>query len=280
MPPSGESKLKGVIYGRSLDFRPAPPTAETLGNPIKLTDVEYVRLPQKTWRDHVRLFLQSSGLSTIPFTVRLRWQAHDMVEWLQAALLGKGRARRAAIVHPAQLMPAIDFLMGLPAELDVERRMIHTLVGRALIDYRKRMSAGRERPLLFGKEASNHFHAGFKEQQLLSKTSSPNEQFHTIQRIYNSYYFFRLYYICAIISREPPESAAKLFSKFMRVSFFLSTIQDDGSISTKPSYRQLPPKEHVVFLAKRDAALQARLREDEALRAELQNLLRYFRPLR
>jgi len=280
MPSPGESKLKGVIYGRSLDFRPSPPTAETLGNPIRLTDVDYVRLPQKTWRDHVRLFLQSSGLTTIPSTLRLRWQAHDMVDWLQTALLGKGRARRGTVVHPVQLMPAIEFLMGLPAELEAERRLIHTLVGRALIEYRKRISAGRERPLLFGREASSHFTTGFKEQQLLSKVSSPSEQLHIVQRIYTSYYFFRIYYICAIVSREPPESASRLFSKFMRTSFFISTIQDDGTISPKPSYRQLPPKDHVVFLAKRDGALQARLREDEALRTELQNLLRFFRPLR
>lgn len=277
---SPEPKVRGVIYGRSLDFKPPPPAADVLGSPLKLVDVEYVQVPQKSWRDQLRLFFQSSGLTTIPLAARLRWQSHDVLEWLQGSLLGKGRGKRVAITHPVQLMPAIEFLMGLPPELEMERRLLHTLIGRGLIEYRKRMSQARERPLIFAKEANSHFFAGFKEQQLVSKVSSPGEHFQAVQRIYNSYYHFRCHYVFAIISREPPDHANKLFSKFMRASFFLSTIQDDGTIAPKPAYRQLPPKEHVVFLAKRDTALQSRLREDEQLRAELQGLLRYFRPLR
>lgn len=280
MLPTGESRVRGVIYGRSLDFKPSPPPAEGLGSPLRLTDVEVVQLPQKSWREHMSLFLQTSGLTTIPLATRLRWQSHDTVDWLQSSLLGRGRGKRQSIIHPLQLMPAIEFMMGLPPELDVERRMIHVLVGRALIDYRKRLSATRERPLLFAREASNHFFNGFKEQQLVSKAGSPGEQFQSVQRIYNSYFFFKANYIFSIVSREPPESGNKLFSKFMRAVFFISTIQDDGTIAPKPSYRALPPKEHVVFLAKRDMALQSRLREDEQLRNELQHLLKYFRPLR
>lgn len=279
MPPS-EGKSKGVIYGRSLDFRPLPPSAEILANPIRLTNVDYVRLPQKNWRDKLRLTLQAAGLTVVPGVVRLRWQARDMIDMLQTSLLGRGRGRRASITHPLQLMPAIEFMMSLPADLTPERRMMQGLIGRALADYRTRISAGRERPMTFAREASHHFYAGYKEQQLLSRGGSEAEQFRTIQRIYTSYYFFRVNYIFAIIAREPPESGTKLFSKFMRVVFFLSTIQDDGTIAPKPAYRQLPPKEHVVFLARRDMALQARLREDEGLRAELQNLLRYFRSMR
>ncbi|MDG3443277.1 hypothetical protein [Nitrospirillum amazonense] len=275
-----ERKTKGVIFGRSLNHRPEPVAGESVASPLRLTDVEYFTLPQKSWRDQVRLFLQASGLSTIPMMTRLRWQAHDTIEWLQASLLGKGRAKRVAITHPVQLLPAMEFLMGLPPDLDVERRMIQTLVGRALIDYRKRISQEREKPLLFAREASNYFYAGFKDQQLISKVSAPSEQFFVVQRIYNNYYYFRLFYICSIISREPAEGANKLFSKFMRSSFFLSTVQDDGTLAAKPSYRSLPPKDHVVYLAKRDNALQARLREDSGLRTELQSVLRYFRPLR
>ncbi|MFV3077372.1 hypothetical protein [Niveispirillum fermenti] len=272
--------MRGVVYGRSLDFRPLPPGPDVLSSPLKLSDVDYVQLPQKGWRDHLRLFLQASGLTSIPISVRLRWQAHEVIDWLQSSLLARGRGKRGSITHPVQLMSAIEFLMSLPADLEIERRLLHTLIGRGLIEYRKRISTGRERPMLFAKEATSHFMAGFKEQQLLSKSGSPAEQFQTIQRIYTSYYFFRAYYIFAIISREPPESGGKLFSKFMRACFFMSTIQDDGTIAPKPAYRQLPPKEQVVFLAKRDVALQARLREDDALRTELQNLLRFFRSVR
>lgn len=275
-----ESKLRGVVYGRSLDFRPQPPDPDVLASPIKLTDLEAVALPAKGWRDHLRLFLQSSGLTSVPLVVRLRWQAHEVIDWLQSSLISKGRGKRASLSHPMQMMTAIDFLMGMPAELEAERRIMHTLIGRGLLEYRKRVSATREKPMSFTKEATSHFFAGFKEQQMLSKTTSPGEQFATVQRIYNSYYFFRAYYIFAILSREPGESGGKLFSKFMRACFFMSTIQDDGTIAPKPSYRQLPPKEQVVFLAKRDVALQNRLREDEALRNELQNLLRFFRPQR
>ncbi|MDE1145661.1 MAG: hypothetical protein PW843_03445 [Azospirillaceae bacterium] len=276
-----ERKTKGVVFGRSLNHRPEPVAGESLSAPLRLADVDYIAVPQKSWRDQFRLFLQSSGLSTIPMMTRLRWQAHDVTEWLQASLLGKGaRAKRAAVIHPVQLLPAMEFLMGLPLELDVERRMIQTLVGRALIDYRKRIGQEREKPFLFAREASHYFYEGFKDQQLIAKISSPSEQFFIVQRIYNNYYFFRLYYIASIISREPAEGANKLFSKFMRASFFLSTVQDDGTLAVKPSYRSLPPKDHVVFLAKRDNALQARLREDQGLRTELQSVLRYFRPLR
>lgn len=280
MPPGGEGKVKGVIYGRSLDFKPQPPDPDVLGSALKLTDVEIIRLPQKGWRDHLRMFLQSSGLSSVSSVVRIRWQAHDVIDWLQSSLVGKGRGRRGSITHPVHMMNAIEFLMAMPAELEAERRMLHTLVGRGLIEYRKRISANRERPMMFAREAATHFHAGHKEQALLSKAGSPNEQFAITQRVYNFYYFFRVYYIFSIIAREPPESSSKLFSKFMRACFFMSTIQDDGTISPKPAYRQLPPKEQVVFLAKRDVALQSRLREDEALRAELQNLLRFFRSQR
>lgn len=276
----GEQKTRGVIYGRSLDQRPLPPAAEVLPNGIRVADMDAVSLPQKTWRDQLRLFLQASGLTTIPGVVRLRWQAHDVIDWLQGSLLGKGRGRRANITHPLQLMPAIEFMMGTPAELDLERRMMQALLGRGLMEYRRRLSQARERPLVFAREASACFMAGFKEQQLVGRISSPAEHFQTVQRIYRNYYFFRTHYIFSIIAREPPESGSKLFSKFMRVSFFLSTIQDDGTIAAKPSYRLLPPKEHVVFLAKRDAGLQAKLREDEQLRAELQQVLKYFRPLR
>lgn len=280
MPIGEQTRTRGVIYGRSLDFRPVPPPAEVLASPLRLGDVEYVRLPQKSWRDQVKLFLQASGFTTIPLATRLRWQSHDMMDWLQGSLLGRGRGKRQSVTHPQQLIPAIEFMMGLPPELDAERRMIHVLIGRALINYRKRISATRERPMLFAREASNHFFAAFKEQQLISRTTAPAEQFQSVQRVYNSYFFFKVNYINSIVSREPPESGNKLFSKFMRAVFFLSTIQEDGTISPKPIYRALPPKEHVVFLAKRDQSLQNRLREDEALRNELQQLLKYFRPLR
>lgn len=273
-------RSRGVVYGKSLDFRPLPVSADTLPSPLRLTDVAYVEQPQKSWRDQFRLFLQSSGLTSIPQQTRLRWQAHEIMDWLQGSLLGKGRGKRAAITHPCQMLGAIDFLMGMPPELDVERRMIHTLIGRGLIEYRKRISQTRERPLTFAKEASQYFSLGFRDQNLISRVSSPGEHFHMVQNIYNNYYFFRSHYIFSIISREPAEAGNKLFSKFMRASFFLSTIQEDGTIAPKPSYRSLPPKDHVVFLAKRDMALQSRLREDQALRNELQTVLKYFRPLR
>ncbi|HYE51394.1 MAG TPA: hypothetical protein VEB20_17480 [Azospirillaceae bacterium] len=276
----GEKKTRGVVFGRSLNFRPEPIAGEVLPNQIRLTDVEYVSLPQKSWRDNLRLFLQASGLSSIPVVTRQRWQSHETIEWLQSSLLGKGRGKRASITHPVQLMPAIEFMMGMPVELDVERRMIHMLLGRALIDYRKRIGQIKEKPSLYAREASTYFFAGFKDQQLVSKVSNPAELFQVVQNIYNNYYWFKLNYICSIVSREPAEAGNKLFSKFMRVSFFMSTIQDDGTLAAKPSYRALPPKDHVVFLAKRDVALQSRLREDEALRNELQGVLKYFRPLR
>lgn len=275
-----DSRPRGIIFGRSLDFRPQPTSAEVLANPIKLTDLEVVQLPAKTWRDKARIFLQSSGLSTIPRPTRLRWQAHEVLDWLQGSLLGKGRGRRIAVTHPNQLLGAIDFLLGIPPELDVERRQIQMLIGRGLIEYRKRINQSKDRPTTYAKEAANYFNSGFKNQQLVSKAGSSGEQFLLVQQIFNDYYFFRCNYMYHILSREPAESGNKLFSKFMRASFFMSTIQDDGSIAPKPSYRALPPKEHVVFLAKRDAALQSRLKEDEALRNEMQQVLKYFRPLR
>jgi len=276
----GNRKVRGVVYGRSLDFKPLPPPGELLASPIRLGDVEYVVLPRKDWRDQLRLFLQTSGLTTIPLVTRLRWQAYDTIDWLQGSLLGKGRGRRASITHPSTLLPAIEFMMGLPPDLDAERRMMHLLIGRGLIEYRKAISIKRERPMLFAKEGSAYFFEAFKEQKMLGRSGAPAEQLGAVQKIYNNFYFFKNYYIYSIISREPPESGNKLFSKFMRASFFLSTIQDDGTIAPKPVYRALPPKEHVVFLAKRDQSLQARLREDEALRNEMQQLLKYFRPLR
>ncbi len=277
---SSERKTRGVVFGRSLNFRPEPLAGEALGSPLKLSDVDYINLPQKSWRDNLRLFLQASGFATVPLLTRLRWQSLEMIENTQGALLGKGRGRKASITHPAQLMPAIEFLMGMPSELDVERRMLQMLLGRGLAEYRKRISTAREKPFVFAREATSYFFAGFKDQQMVSKVSNPAELFETVQRIYNNYYFFKLYYICSIVSREPAESGNKLFSKFMRVSFFMSTIQDDGTLAPKPSYRALPPKEHVVYLAKRDLALQSRLHEDEALRNELQGVLKYFRALR
>jgi len=100
-----------------------------------------------------------------------------------------------------------------------------------------------------------------------------------MQNLYSSYYFFKCFYIFAILSREAVEVESKLFSKYMKVAFFLSAVRNDGTIDVRPSCRLLPPREHVVFLAKRDGALQARLREDERLRVELQQILRYFQPM-
>jgi hypothetical protein len=275
-----ERKSRGVVFGKSLNYRPEPLAPEVLPSPVQMTDIEYVPLPQKTFRENFQLFLQNTGLGSVPLVTRQRWQSHEIIEWLQASLMPKVRGKRAHITHPIQLMPAIEFLMGMSAELDIERRMIHMLLGRGLIEYRKRISQIREKPLLFAREASNYFFAGFKEQQLISRVINRGEHFQMVQNIYNHYYFFRVHYICHIVSREPAEGNNKLFSKFMRVAFFLSTVQDDGTLSPKPAYRLLPPKEHVVFLAKRDQSLQSRLREDEALRAELQGVLRYFRSRR
>jgi hypothetical protein len=277
---SPDQKLRGVVYGRSLDFKPQPPSSDLLATPIRLTDVAYVQLPRKGRLHSLRLLLQAAGLISIPLTVRLRSQAIDMIDNLQTSLLGKGRGKRVGVTHPCQIIPACEFVMGLPEELDAERRLLLSLLSRCLADYRKRISANRERPFLYGKEASRYFFTGYKEHQLLGKITASAEHFQAVQKIYANYYFFRMHYIFSIFVREPAEMGGKLFSKFMRSSFFLATIQNDGTISPKPAYRQLPPKEHVVFLAKRDTALQRRLREDEALRHEMQSLLRYFRPLR
>jgi hypothetical protein len=272
-----ERKSRGVVFGKSLNYRPEPLAGEVLPSPVRLNDVEYVSLPQKSFRENFQLFLQNTGLGSVPLVTRQRWQSHEMIEWLQASLLPKGRGKRAQITHPVSMMPAIEFLMGMSPELDVERRMIHMLIGRGLIEFRKRVSQIREKPLLFAREAATAFHAGFKEQQMISRVINKGEHFQMVQNIYNHYYSFRIHYISHILSREPAEGNNKLFSKYMRVAFFLSTVQDDGSLAPKPAYRLLPPKEHVVFLAKRDMSLQSRLREDEALRAELQGVLRYFR---
>lgn len=275
--------MRGVVYGRSLLLRPAPPSADRLLRPLRLTDVAPVPVPPPGWRDRLRLALHAGGLITLSPTVRLRWRWQEVLDGLQSSLLGQGgqgRGRPMAVTHPLQLLPAVEFMMGLPPALEKERRALHGVLGRALVEYRRQATRMRERPLLFAREAAHYFALGYKDQQIVSRIGSASELFHTLQRIYDNYYFFRANYIFSIVTREPPESGYRLFSKYMRASFFLSTIQEDGTLSPKPSYRQLPPKEHVLYLVRRDQALQARLREDEALLRELQQLLRYFRSLR
>jgi hypothetical protein len=146
-----------------------------------------------------------------------------------------------------------------------------------MIEYRKRISQIREKPQLFARTATSYFFAGYKHQQQLGQVINPVEKFQMVQDIYNNYYWFKVNYISSVISREPAEGGTKLFSKFLRALFFMATVQEDGTLLPRPAGRLLPSKEYVVFLTKRDIGLQLRLAEDEALRAELQNMLKSFR---
>ena len=270
-------KARGVVLGQSINMRPDPPAPDVLPTPLILTDLKPVSIPRRGLRENLQSFLQNTGLRSLPDAVRMRWQANDCIELLQNSLLGGGRGKRISVTHPQQLIPQVEFLMTLTGEVDTERRLIHMLIGRGMIEYRKRISQIREKPQLFARTATSYFFAGYKHQQQLGQVINPVEKFQMVQDIYNNYYWFKVNYISSVISREPAEGGTKLFSKFLRALFFMATVQEDGTLLPRPAGRLLPSKEYVVFLAKRDIGLQLRLAEDEALRAELQNMLKSFR---
>lgn len=274
-----ERKARGLVLGRSFDLRPPPPSADVLASPLSLNDVRPIAIPRRDVRARLQQMLHVTGLRSLPRNVDLSWQARAHIHWLQASLLPKVGGRGAAITHPMQLMQPIDFLMGLPRQLDVEQRLISLLIGRALLEYRKRISQGRQKPFLYTRAAAAHFASGFQSQQRLSSRIGPDEKFQLVAHAYNSYYYSRIYYVSTVITQEPSDPKNKLFSKFLRALFFMASVEADGTLAARPSYRRLPPREHVVHLAKRDAALQTRLTEDEALRAEMQSMIKTFRPL-
>lgn len=273
---------RGLVLGRSLDRRPQPVSEEVLRDPLRVGDLARTPLSPPSWREKAMRFAQASGLYTIPRLTRLRWAARDHIIHLQTAL-GAGRegaggpGRRQSVTHPQQVLDAIEFLMGLPPDLAAERRVLRVLLARALIGYRKAISAQRGKGVYYHHEARKYFARANHDQKLLSQVTGKSERFSIVQNIINNYYYFRLNYICAILVREPVTEEDRLFSKFLRMVFFMARVEDDGTVLDRPARRALPLRDHVVFLVRRDAALQARLRREPTLQEEVRAVLRYFR---
>lgn len=279
---------RGLVLGRSLDRRPRPVSEEVLRDPLRVGDLIRTPLSSPSWRERVLRFAQASGLYTVPRATRLRWAARDHIIHLQTALglpgrEGAGRegaggpGRRLSLTHPQQVLDAIEFLMGLPVDLVAERRILRALLARVLIGYRKAISVQRGKSIYYHHEAKRYFARANHDQKLLSKVSGKSERFSVIQNIIDNYYYFRLNYICAILVREPVAEEDRLFSKFLRMVFFMARVEDDGTLLDRPARRALPLRDHIVFLVRRDAALQARLRREPTLQEEVRALVRYFR---
>lgn len=274
---------RGLVLGRSLNRRPQPVSEEVLCDPLRVGELARTPLPPPSWREWALRFAQASGLYTVPRATRLRWAARDHIIHLQTALeppsreRAGGAGRRPSLTHPQQVLDAIEFLMGLPVDLVAERRILRVLLARVLIGYRKAISAQRGKSIHYHHEAKKYFARAHHDQKLLSRVSGKSERFSVIQNIIDNYYYFRLNYICAILVREPVAEEDRLFSKFLRMVFFMARVEDDGTLLDRPARRALPLRDHIIFLVRRDAALQARLRREPTLQEEVRALVRYFR---
>lgn len=287
---------RGLVQGgRYFEFNPSPPEQDLLGNPLTVPDMPVRALPIHGWRARLSQFLAKRGIGRRVEERRLRWKAYEMAESLRLSVspavtaMIEGTAVRPRfpgqneplplmeIFHPYQLNYVIDFLLQLDeAGLIHERKYLELLLAKILQQYGETMVLISNKAFSFEHEARDYFYTAVRQESLLPRVTHADEIFASIQSIYNNYFHGSRYYVLALFRREKMAEENKLFFFYCRAIFFMARITWDGTILDKPPVRQLPQRDDLMFLARRDQTVMARYQAIPEFKAQVNGILTHF----
>ncbi|MBP2227465.1 hypothetical protein J2847_000745 [Azospirillum agricola] len=283
--------VRGVVTGKYFNFKPLPPPADILGNPLVVTDLPTHKLPRETAGSRFKRFLARFSLGSQSSETRLRWKLHDTIHATMASLspsaslvAGKraGPKRRKLSVpvivvrHPYHLRHVFETLPQIPAALGMERRFLELLMTRALKRYGEQMALVKGSPFSFEHEAREYFFAGFRLEKHIKQVTNPDERFAALQAIYINYFHGRNYYYYALLRREKLAPDNKLFMLFARAVYFMARVDWNGELLDKPNPRSMPRRDEVMFFVERDKSVLTRYRSDQDFQRQVKAVLEAF----
>ncbi len=282
---------RGVVTGKYFNFKPLPPPADVLGNPLVVPGLPTHKLPKETWRSRLQRHLARFHIGSQSAQTKLRWKVQDTITSVIASvspavtLAAEGRSpmRRSAarvpvivVRHPYHLRHVFEMIPQLPNAVAPERRFLELLMGRLLRRYGEQMGLVKGSPFSFENESREYFFAGFKLEKQIKKVNNPDERFAALQAIYINYFHGRNYYYYALLRREKLAPDNKLFMLFSRAVYFMARIDWNGELMEKPSARALPSREEMMFFVERDRTVLTRYRSDQDFQRQIKSVLEAF----
>ncbi len=282
---------RGVVTGKYFNFKPLPPPADILGNPLVVPNLPTHKLPKETFGSRFKRFLARFSLGSQTAGTKLRWKLHDTIlatmASLSPAVASGGRGRAASkrqklsvpvivVRHPYHLRHVFEMLPQIPDELVAERRFLELLMTRALKRYGEQMSQVKGSAFSFEHEAREYFYAGFRMEKHLKQVTSADERFAALQAIYVNYFHGRNYYYFALLRREKLDPENKLFMLFARAIYFMARVDWNGELLDKPSARSMPSREDMMFFVERDKSVVTRYRSDQEYQRQVKSVLEAF----
>lgn len=281
---------RGVVTGKYFNFKPLPPPADVLGNPLVVPNLPTHKLPKENWRSRLKRVLARFNIGARSAETSLRWKLYDTIQATMASvspavtLLAERRApaKRGLSVpivmvrHPYHLRHVFEMLPRIPDTLGPERRFLELLLSRILKRYGEQMAMMKGSAFSFEHEAREYFVNGYRMEKQLKKITSPDERFAALQAIFNHYFHGRNYYYYALLRREKLASDNKLFMYFSRAVYFMARVDWNGELLEKPSPRSLPTRDDMVFFVQRDKSVLTRYRSDQDFQRQIKSVLEAF----
>lgn len=282
---------RGVVTGKYFNFKPLPPPADILGNPLVVPNLPTHKLPKDTLGSRFKRFLARFGLGSQTADTRLRWKLRDTIHATMASLSpavtlvaekrapAKRKTLSVPIIvvrHPYHLRHVFEMLPGIPETLTVERRFLELLMTRALKRYGEQMALVKGSAFSFEHEAREYFYAGFRLEKHIKQVTSPDERFAALQAIYVNYFHGRNYYYYALLRRERLEPENKLFMLFARAIYFMARVDWNGELLDKPNPRSMPKRDEIMFFVERDKSVVTRYRSDQDFQRQVKSVLEAF----
>ncbi len=282
---------RGVVTGKYFNFKPLPPPADVLGNPLVVPNLPTHKLPKETLGSRLKRKLARLSLGSQSAETKLRWKLHDTIQATMASLspavtlVAEKRAlpRRKklsvpiiVVRHPYHLRHVFEMLPQIPEGLTPERRFLELLMTRALKRYGEQMALVKGSAFSFENEAREYFFAGFRMEKQVKQVNNPDERFATLQAIYVNYFHGRNYYYYALLRREKLAPDNKLFMLFARAIYFMARVDWNGELLDKPSPRSMPSRDDMMFFVERDKSVVTRYRSDQDYQRQVKAVLEAF----
>lgn len=282
---------RGVVTGKYFNFKPLPPPADIIGNPLVVPNLPTHKLPRETFGSRLQRTLARFHLGSPSAETRLRWKLHDTIHATMASLspsvtlvaekraLPKRQTLSVPVIvvrHPYHLRHVFELLPQIPDGLALERRFLELLMTRALKRYGEQMALVKGSPFSFENEAREYFFAGFRLEKQLKKINNADERFAALQAIHTNYFHGRNYYYYALLRRERLTPDNKLFMLFARAVYFMARVDWNGELLDKPSPRGMPSRADMMFFVERDKSVVTRYRSDQDFQRQVKAVLEAF----
>ena len=289
----GGRQTRGLLLGRNINLRPDPPAKDLLNEPLVVSQLPEIDLPRETLGNRLSLLLfrtvlgyreeEYRALAGVRQTIAAVMASVSRMAAKELEVAGwvlnrreKGLQRVVRVTHPDQLQDAFAVLMAAPDAISQERQELEVLLAVVLRHYIKEMSAIIGSRFSFEAEAHSHCMHAYDLERQLKNVVDQYERMAVLQQTYDSYSNAASYYLYSLVSREPSEHDPKMFSMYVRAVFFISRLQYDGTLQENVNRRRLPLRREVMFLIKRDRALQTRYSKDEEFAEQIKNILNFF----